>query len=205
MFDDSLSYEFAAIRNQTPKSPHQIHCCTMIYFYVRLLSAIEPKYSAGSSPIVRICIREDDRGLAKTFEDSIVEYLNNGAEIFWTQRRKDLKAPTLELISAFDNMFSGSHVYTKYLRTLIPRDYWDEAENEANREELKERKRKYKIVLDSRMKEIEKFNELAKQAMNNIATMETPEEIDFSQPKDKKELKFTIEKMLGFADHLFPV
>ncbi|MEN2498088.1 MAG: hypothetical protein MHMPM18_005216 [Marteilia pararefringens] len=161
---------------------------------------IEPKYSAGSSPIVRICIREDDRGLAKTFEDSIVEYLNNGAEIFWTQRRKDLKSPTFELISTFDNMFSGSHVYTKYLRTLIPRDYWDEKVDESNREELKERKRKYKIVWDARVKEIEKFNELAKQAMNNIATMETSEEIDLSSPQDKKDLKSTLEKMFGFGD-----
>ncbi|MEN2497063.1 MAG: hypothetical protein MHMPM18_005159 [Marteilia pararefringens] len=161
---------------------------------------IEPKYSAGCSPIVRICMREDDRGLAKTFEDSIVEYLNNGAEIFWTQRRKDLKAPTFELVSAFDSMFSGSHVYTKYLRTLIPRDYWDEAEDESNREELKERKRKYKIAWDARVKEIEKFNELAKQAMNNIATMESSEQIDFSKPSDKEDLKSTLEKMFGFGD-----
>ncbi|MEN2495495.1 MAG: hypothetical protein MHMPM18_005199 [Marteilia pararefringens] len=134
---------------------------------------IEPKYPAGSSPIVRISMREDDRGLAKTFEESIVEYLNNGAEIFWTQRRKDLKPPTFELVSAFDSMFSGSHVYTKYLRTLIPRDYWDEKEDETNREERKERKRKYQIAWDARMKEIEKFNELAKQAINNIATIES--------------------------------
>ncbi|MEN2496056.1 MAG: hypothetical protein MHMPM18_005196 [Marteilia pararefringens] len=161
---------------------------------------IEPKYSAGSSPIVRICMREDDRGLAKTFEDSIVEYLNNGAEIFWTQRRKDLKPPTFELISTFDSMFSGSHVYTKYLRTLLPRDYWDEKVDESNREELKERRRKYKIVWDARVKQIEKFNELAKQAMNNIATMETSKEIDLPSPQDKNELKSTIEKMFGFGD-----
>ncbi|MEN2496598.1 MAG: hypothetical protein MHMPM18_005229 [Marteilia pararefringens] len=161
---------------------------------------IEPKYSAGSSPIVRISIREDDRGLAKNFEDSIVEYLNNGAEIFWTQRRKDLKSPTFEIISAFDSMFSGSHVYTKYIRTLIPKDYWDEEENENNRDEIKERKRKYKIVWDARVKELEKFNELAKQAMNNIATMETSEEIDFSSVQDKKEFKSTIQRMCGFGD-----
>ncbi|MEN2498092.1 MAG: hypothetical protein MHMPM18_005217 [Marteilia pararefringens] len=161
---------------------------------------IEPKYPAGSSPIVRICIREDDRGLAKNFEDSIVEYLNNGAEIFWTQRRKDLKAPTFEIVSAFDSMFSGSHVYTKYLRTLIPRDYWDEEETESNREERKERKRKYKIAWNARMEEIEEFNELAKQAMSNIATMETSEEIDFSQPKDKEDLKTPLGKKCGFGD-----
>ncbi|MEN2496654.1 MAG: hypothetical protein MHMPM18_001146 [Marteilia pararefringens] len=161
---------------------------------------IEPKYPAGSSPIVRISMREDDRGLAKTFEESIVKYLNNGAEIFWTQRRKDLKPPTFELISAFNSMFSGSHVYTKYLRTLIPRDYWDEHEDETNSEERKERKRKYQIAWDARMKEIEKFNELAKQAMNNIATMESSKEIDFSQPEDKQDLKSTLEKMFGFGD-----
>ncbi|MEN2499138.1 MAG: hypothetical protein MHMPM18_005158 [Marteilia pararefringens] len=161
---------------------------------------IEPKYSAGSSPIVRISIREDDRCLAKNFEDSIVEYLNNGAEIFWTQPRKDLKSPTFEIVSAFDSMFSGSHVYTKYIRTLIPDDYWDEEENEANRDDIKERKRKYKIVWDARVEEIEKFNELAKQAMNNIATMETSEEIDFSSVQDKKDLKSTIERMCGFGD-----
>ncbi|MEN2497263.1 MAG: hypothetical protein MHMPM18_005171 [Marteilia pararefringens] len=161
---------------------------------------IEPKYSAGSSPIVRICIRADDRGLAKTFEDSIVEYLNNGAEIFWTQRRQDLKAPTFEIVSTFDSMFSGSHVYTKYLRTLIPRDYWDEKEDESNREEIKERKRKYKEAWDARIKEIEKFNELAKQAMNHIATVKSSDEKDLSQSNDREDLKSTIKRMCGYGD-----
>ncbi|MEN2497026.1 MAG: hypothetical protein MHMPM18_001466 [Marteilia pararefringens] len=128
------------------------------------------------------------------FPIELHEFLIAGSIAAAAALRKDLKSPTFEIVSAFDSMFSGSHVYTKYLRTLIPRDYWDEKEDESNREEIKERKRKYKIAWNARMEEIEEFNELDKQAMNNIATMETSEQIDFSQPKDKKDLKTNLKR-----------
>ncbi|MEN2498851.1 MAG: hypothetical protein MHMPM18_005237 [Marteilia pararefringens] len=161
---------------------------------------IEPKYKSGSTPKVIISIREDDRGLTNGFEKTIVEYLDNGASLFWNQRRKDLESPKFEIISDFDSSIIGSHILTKYLRTLIPHDYWIQNATEFDKKKLEERKKSYRIALDASRYSRKQEDDLVKQLINNISGMDSFEEIDLSTIKNTGQIKSSLEKMCGIAD-----
>ncbi|MEN2497277.1 MAG: hypothetical protein MHMPM18_005172 [Marteilia pararefringens] len=161
---------------------------------------IEPKYKSGTTPKVLISIREDDKGLSNGFESSIIKYLDEGASIFWNQRRKDLESPRFEIISDFHSCISGCHILTKYLRSLIPHDYWVKNQSQADKEELEKRRISYKIALDAYLKvKKEEDNEL-KQMMANFPELDIFKGIDLINLCNTGDLKPTLEQNCGFSD-----
>ncbi|MEN2495866.1 MAG: hypothetical protein MHMPM18_000451 [Marteilia pararefringens] len=130
---------------------------------------IEPKYPSGSTPVVRISIRESNRGKAEKFEESIVKYLEYGARIFWNQRRQDLESPKFEIISDFNCRIVGNHIFTKYLRTLIPHDYWVQEVDKTNRAELEGRKKEFQNAWSSKMCYNKQQDDHVKQATDKVA------------------------------------
>ncbi|MEN2499028.1 MAG: hypothetical protein MHMPM18_005154 [Marteilia pararefringens] len=163
-------------------------------------SEIEPKYKSGTTPKVLISIRDDDKGISNGFETSIIEYLDEGARIFWKQRRNDLESPKFEIISDFDSCISGNHILTKYLRTLIPKDYWEKNQTKEDIENLAKRRVSYMKTLKVYREEREKEENEIKHMIHNLAGLDVFNEIDLTSTCDKEDLKSMLEKSCGFEN-----
>ncbi|MEN2497123.1 MAG: hypothetical protein MHMPM18_005162 [Marteilia pararefringens] len=161
---------------------------------------IEPKYKSCTTPKVLISIRDDDKGISNGFETSIIEYLDEGARIFWKQRRNDLESPKFEIISDFNSCMSGNHILTEYLRTLVPKDYWAKNQTKEDKDELAERRVSYMKALKVYREEREEEENEIKHMIHNLAGMDVFNDINLTSTCDKGDLKSIIEKSCGFED-----